>query len=98
MHVTGQASNGAVDAFVGEQQQAFDLAGVAQVLQRLLPVRELWQIDELVKRGGKVLLGHGAKMIAPGPCWGGLHGLKVARSAALSATGLRCIEPAAIAS
>ena len=98
MHVIGQASNGAIDAFVGEQQQAFDLAGVAQLLQGLLPVRELWQIDELVKRGGKVLLGHGAKMIAPGPCWGGLHGLKAARSAALSASGLRCVEQALIGS
>ncbi|GAB2818900.1 hypothetical protein GCM10027276_20460 [Comamonas piscis] len=32
---------------------------VTQCLQRLLPLGELRQVDELVKRGGEIGLGHG---------------------------------------
>ena len=70
-HIVGSPGNGAVDALLGQQNQALDLALLTQGQQRRLARLKIGQGDELVKGGGKKGGGHGAILqccaqIAPG--------------------------------
>jgi hypothetical protein len=47
------ACDGAVDAFVGQQQSALHSVGFAAGLQWGLQIGEIWQINELVEGSGE---------------------------------------------
>ena len=51
MPAESAGADGAVDAFIGEQQRPADSAGLAQRLKHRLPVAVVWKVDELVERG-----------------------------------------------
>ena len=48
-----RSSNRAIDAFMRQQQRAFDLVGLAAGLQWRLKIDEVRQIDEFIESGGE---------------------------------------------
>ena len=53
-HIDLGSGNGAVDAFTGQQNQAFDIALQAQVQQGCPTLRVVGQIDKQIKGSGQV--------------------------------------------